>query len=271
MLTQRGYRNAALLVAAVVMGFAAQAQSTTAPCTVGMQMYFGYGVSQKTGAPYSATVKTTFEQKLPDGNTIRSTTVTHQYRDSSGKTRSEMGRECSLGEDGLPHLRVNVNVYDPATKTTMSWETGGAPFTKVVHVSQPGDYPQHTLTPEEIAEQQKWYKLQQHGANEYKRESLGSKTIAGVTAEGSRTTRTIPPGGAGNDLPLVTVQEHWLSKQSNVQMMESNDDPRRGKTTTEVVELSQGEPDAALFAPPAGYTVEEQKSTVVVVASKGTQ
>jgi hypothetical protein len=267
MLTQRGTRNAVLLAGAAVVGLAVQAQSTVAPCTVGAQNYFSYGVSQKADAPYTATIKTTFEQKLPDGNTIRTTTITHQARDTSGKTRAESGRECFLGEDGLPHLRMGVNVYDPATRSTMSWEAGGGPINKIVRVSQPGDYPQHKRTPEEIAEEQKWYKSRQTPANEYKHEKLDSKTIAGVMSDGWRTTRTVPPGREGNDLPLVTVQETWRSKQLNVQMVEMSDDPRRGKTTTEVIELTQGEPDASLFAPPPGYTVEEQKVTVTTVAA----
>jgi len=41
-------------------------------------------------------------------------------------------------------------------------------------------------------------------------------------------------------------------------VMAIDDDPRRGRTTMEYEELSVGEPDASLFAPPAGYTVQER-------------
>jgi hypothetical protein len=36
------------------------------------------------------------------------------------------------------------------------------------------------------------------------------------------------------------------------------DDPRSGQNKIEVVELNQGEPDPALFAAPADYSLEEQ-------------
>jgi hypothetical protein len=36
---------------------------------------------------------------------------------------------------------------------------------------------------------------------------------------------------------------------------EINDDPQSGKRTTELVNLSQTEPDAVLFEPPEGYEV----------------
>ncbi len=39
--------------------------------------------------------------------------------------------------------------------------------------------------------------------------------------------------------------------------MSIHDDPRTGRTTMEVEELSRTEPDPSLFAPPEGYTVED--------------
>ncbi len=41
-------------------------------------------------------------------------------------------------------------------------------------------------------------------------------------------------------------------------VMQVDDDRRGGRTTTEYEELNRVEPDPALFAPPAGYTVRDQ-------------
>ena len=90
-------------------------------------------------------------------------------------------------------------------------------------------------------------------------ENLGIKDFNGIPAEGTRTTRTIPAGEEGNDQPLVVINETWRSKELGLTLMTIGEDPRRGRTTIEYEELNRGEPDPALFAPPAGYTVQEQR------------
>jgi hypothetical protein len=42
-------------------------------------------------------------------------------------------------------------------------------------------------------------------------QSLGTQTINGVSAQGTRTTRTIPAGEMGNEKPIVIVTERWYS------------------------------------------------------------
>jgi hypothetical protein len=266
MLTKPGYRKAAALVAVVILAVVAKAQDTTAPCTVGLRSFFGFGVSSQTGAPYTATVKASLEQRLPDGNTIRGFTITHQARDSAGRMRSEVPQECYIGDDGLLHLRMNVNVQDPVTKSYLYWEIGES-MNKTARLSHMIEIPPRKFTPEEIEEQKKYAMRHRIPQGESKHERLESKMLAGVMADGSRTTRTIPPGEEGNDLPLTIVYESWRSKELNLEMLQINDDPRTGKRTTEVIEVVRGEPDPALFEAPKGYMVEEQKVTTTVVAS----
>ncbi len=90
-------------------------------------------------------------------------------------------------------------------------------------------------------------------------EDLGTTTIQGVEARGTRTTTTIPAGEIGNDQPIVTTSEHWISRDFGLVVREITDDPRTGKRTRELVSLDRGEPDIAAFQPPDGYdvTVEE--------------
>ena len=266
MLTKPGYKKAAALAAVVILAGAAKAQNTAAPCTLGLRSFLGFGVSNQTGVPYTATLKTTFEQRLPDGNTIRGFTITHQSRDSAGRTRSEMPQECYAGDDGLPHLHMHVNVYDPVTKSNLYWEIGES-VNKTAHLSHTTETPPRKLTPEEIEEQKKYAMRHRIPQGEFRHERPESKMIAGVMADGSRTTRTIPPGEEGNDLPLTLVYESWRSKELNLEMLQINDDPRNGKRTAEVIELVRGEPDPALFTAPKDYVVEEQKTTTTVVAS----
>jgi hypothetical protein len=87
------------------------------------------------------------------------------------------------------------------------------------------------------------------------REDLGTTTIQGVEAHGYRTTTTIPAGEQGNDQPLVTTREVWLAPSFNRAVREVIDDPRMGKRTMELVNLTQSEPDLSVFQPPEGYEV----------------
>jgi hypothetical protein len=247
---------AVLLVAALTAGPAAA--QTTATCTLGVTAFIGYGVNSKAGAPYSATAKETFEQRLADGNFIHGVTTSRYARDAAGRTRSEMAQGCERGEDGQLQPRLSVNVFDPTARTTMFWQVDSF-SPKVVRVSHQEAIVRKQLTAEERAERLKQAKLMEarQPRQDMHTERLGSRSINGILAEGTRTTRTIPTGEEGNDLPLVIVNETWNSRELGIMVMAINEDPRRGKTTFELEDISLGEPDAALFAPPAGYKVED--------------
>ena len=91
----------------------------------------------------------------------------------------------------------------------------------------------------------------------YRTESLPPQTIAGIYVEGTRTTRTTPAGYVGNDRDFVSTTENWYSPTLGLQLRYVSDDPRSGKSTTEVTDLHQTAPDPALFQPPAGYILKD--------------
>jgi hypothetical protein len=213
----------------------------------------------KSHAFIQRTVKTTFEQRLADGNFIHGTTTVHEARDAAGRTRQENAQGCERGEDGQMHTRLSVNIYDPVTKATFYWQVDNT-SPKVVHLMHPQAIVPKKLTPEEMAEQQNRMKLIQsrQPREEMKSEQLGTRSINGVLAEGFRTTRMIPAGEEGNELPIVTFNENWTSHDLGLQVLTITDDPRSGKTTTELQDINLSEPDATLFEPPPGYKIEEQ-------------
>jgi hypothetical protein len=97
------------------------------------------------------------------------------------------------------------------------------------------------------------------GQGQEKEESLGTQTIEGVTAEGTRLTFTIPAGEIGNTLPMELVRETWYSPELQVVVMSKFRDPRSGETTYRLTNLSRSEPDHSLFGVPADYNVSEGK------------
>jgi TonB family protein len=85
------------------------------------------------------------------------------------------------------------------------------------------------------------------------KESLGTQSIGGVTAEGTRTTVTIPAGAIGNERAIQIVSERWYSQELQTVVMTKHSDPRFGETTYRLTNVSRAEPDHSLFEVPAGF------------------
>jgi hypothetical protein len=196
-----------------------------------------------TGAPYSAQAVTEHIQTLPDGNTIHTTTTANVYRDSQGRTR----REQEIGAIG-------------------PWAAQGTPR-RVISITDPVGGSLYTLNPDtQVARQMP---LRAHaGARSgaetarqkaenpnVKTESLGAQVIGGVTAQGTRITRTIPAGQVGNQAPLVITIERWYSPELQTDVMRKEVNPQFGETTFQLTNIVRAEPDAALFQVPPNYTI----------------
>ena len=87
------------------------------------------------------------------------------------------------------------------------------------------------------------------------KESLGTQTVNGVLAEGTRYTRTIPAGRMGNDKPLTIVREEWYSPDLQMIVQSKRTDPFVGETTYNVTKIQRSAPDPSLFTVPSDYTV----------------
>ena len=92
-----------------------------------------------------------------------------------------------------------------------------------------------------------------------KTEPLGSKTLEGVTAEGTRTTMTIPAGQVGNEQPIQTVVETWYSPDLKITVYSKRSDPRSGETVMRYTNIARTEPAHSLFEVPADYKVTDSQ------------
>jgi hypothetical protein len=88
-------------------------------------------------------------------------------------------------------------------------------------------------------------------------ESLGQQNLGGVTAQGTRTTLTIPAGQIGNELPIQVVSERWYSPDLMMVVMTKNSDPRFGTTVYQLNNIRRDAPAASLFEVPPDYTVQD--------------
>lgn len=88
-------------------------------------------------------------------------------------------------------------------------------------------------------------------------EDLGTRTIEGVEATGTRRTVTIEAGAIGNEQPIRIVSERWYSPALKTVVLSKRNDPRTGEHTYRLTSILTGEPDPSLFQVPPDYTIEE--------------
>jgi hypothetical protein len=91
------------------------------------------------------------------------------------------------------------------------------------------------------------------------KEDLGTQSIEGVTARGTRTSHVIPAGKIGNEKPITVTTESWFSDEVGMEVLRVHKDPWSGEVTTKVTNIRRGEPDASLFTAPADYKVEKME------------
>jgi len=89
-------------------------------------------------------------------------------------------------------------------------------------------------------------------------ESLGSKVIEGFTTSGTRTTRSVPAGAAGNDQAVTYVSEDWWSRDLQLFLLSRQVDPIGTATIRSLTQIRTAEPDAALFILPTDYKIVDE-------------
>ncbi|HEY0702032.1 MAG TPA: hypothetical protein VGD60_04625 [Candidatus Acidoferrales bacterium] len=210
---------------------------------------FQAGLDDKvvTAAPFSATFTTESKQTLSDGNTIDRTSTGSLARDSQGRTRRDMTLPAfgPWAESGKPAPHV-VAVNDPvaSSRTLLEVDTKTARVMQVPAGRWNGGDKKRDGG-REAAE------------NDTVTTALGTQTIGGVSAEGTRYTRTIPAGQIGNTKPIVIVTERWYSPDLQMVVMTKHSDPRMGETSFTISNIQRTEPAATLFQVPADYAVKQ--------------
>ena len=204
-----------------------------------------------TGAPFSAVAVIENTQKLSDGTSINRKTQINTFRDSQGRVRREttlpaIGPLAASGQSKtfiLIHDPVAGVAYELKPDQKMAVELPGHPGSKKSPDALQNKFEEH---------------IQQEIANgTLKKEDLGTQTIDGISAQGTRYTRTIPAGQIGNDKPISIVSERWYSPDLQIVVKSTRNDPRFGSTTYTVTNIQRQEQPASMFAVPSDYTVTQ--------------
>lgn len=233
-------------------------------------------MSTVTGAPYSAQATTERVQVLADGNRIVQSTSGTVARDSQGRFRKDEALPFITTGKGAdaPHM---VYIQDPVAG--VQWNLDAhmktafkMPFTAIK--AQGAATKGAVLVPPQIGPDRIWFSSELPAApnahyraigksqtlpdQNVNKTDLGTQTIEGVTAQGTRITRTLPAGEVGNEQPLVITSETWYSPDLKVVVMSKTSDPRMGETTYRLIDIQRAEPPASLFEVPEDYTIQDQ-------------
>jgi hypothetical protein len=210
-----------------------------------------------TGVPFSAVAVSESTQTLADGNHITRKTETNLFRDSQGRFRKEVTLQAigPLTTSGQPKSFVMIN--DPVANAnfilhadTKTAEQMGRHFGALKG-------PAGGEMKDELQGKMGYHQQQAIAEGSVKKEDLGTQTIAGVSAQGTRVTHTIPAGQIGNEKPITIVHEHWYSNDLQMVVMSKRSDPRFGDMIYTLTRIQRSEPAASLFQVPSDYTVTQ--------------
>ncbi|MGB8771216.1 MAG: hypothetical protein WCC92_16470 [Candidatus Korobacteraceae bacterium] len=214
------------------------------------------------GVPMSGEIIVTRDQALADGNSIHTENQTMIYRDSEGRVRREIGFELVTPSTGAAK-RTMIVITDPVSgnRYMLNPENKTARQMPLRHGPGPGDgiaIQEKVGTGPNTAQTIGKVWIGSSAAN-LKTEQLGTKTINGLQAVGTRMTRTIPAGQIGNLNPIEVVTESWYSSDLQLPVLMTHADPMMGTMTTKMINVTRGEPDASLFQVPSDYKLTSGK------------
>jgi len=196
-----------------------------------------------TGAPFSGVAVTTHTETLANGNTIQRQEQSSVSRDSQGRMREE---RTFTGPNGGSHTMVTIS--DPVAKVVRRLNPQNKTVVEMAMRQPPeGGAGAHAGRGEHSRQ----------GMANVVKEDLGTQVLNGISATGTRVTRTIPAGAMGNAQPISIVRETWVSTDLKVPVMSKTSDPRFGTTVTQLTVTARAEPDATLFQVPADYTASQ--------------
>lgn len=194
------------------------------------------------GQPFSANILIEDTRRLFDGSTVTKQIRGATYRDGEGRTRREqplemVGGVSIVGTDNKPQMLVFINDFGARSQIFLDLNNKTARKSNLISgpVPEPGQ-------PEDA-----------------KTESLGTKLIEGVSAEGTRVTFEIPVGQIGNDKPIQVISERWYSSELQVLIMSKHVDPIAGEHVFKLMNIKRVEPSADLFSIPNGFKIVERR------------
>ena len=231
------------------------------------------------GAPYSAEFVNDFVQTLADGNRIVHHSTGRVYRDSEGRVRREEDRPSGPPAISITDPIAGVS-YSLNPETQIALKTPALAGTIILdklqgalagariearidgHAEARTVEPGTVVLPDGAATTVEFNggRLSLRRSNDGEKraeETLPSRVIEGVVADGRLTTTTIAAGAAGNERELIITVEEWTSPELHVLVLTEHKDPRNGDSSYRLTSINRNEPQASLFEVPSDYRIRE--------------
>ena len=213
-------------------------QPPSAPTVLFLGAEMRFGDKLVKNAPFSAETVMENTRRLYDGSTVTARSQGAIYRDGAGRTRREQPLETIGG----------FSLGDAAQKLIFITDASeGTQYFLDVNRKTARRIPLNGNRPPPLE------------SDEGKTESLGAKTLEGVSVEGTRTTIEIPAGKLGNDKPLAVIIERWYSSELQTVVMTRHVDPLIGEQIFRLTNIKRREPARELFAVPTDYRIETDR------------
>jgi hypothetical protein len=203
-------------------------------------------------APFLATVTLDWVRQTSDGAAVALKNHRRVARDSRGRIFEERARLVPADSDS-PSLVFQMEFSDPARHTRYVC----FPVSKVCDLYNYSAPPSQVVVPVGPIGDGKRY---------LSREDLGKAEMSGIETIGTRETISTNPGVVGNDREVSLTKEFWYSPKLGVNLVVKRIDPLQGTQLFTVSNISLAEPDARLFAIPAGFKVTDQRSPATTSA-----
>jgi hypothetical protein len=224
-----------------------------------------------TGAPYTGTEVLTISEKFADGNSVNTTSTALKARDSQGRTYTSETITPAASTGQAPYTRVTIMDpvagyrYELNSATMIAVQSRMPKMRPEVAASSA---PSGSAARNAPREEQLGTVTRPNGAV-VTTSSNGMATVNGVLATHTQVTEVIPAGAIGNAQPITTTRTTYVSPDLKIPVEIKTVDPRFGTSDMELTNISTGEPSAALFTVPSGYTIRKAAEMGRVPGGRG--
>ncbi len=208
-----------------------------------------------TGRPFHAEVNTRKVETKADGKQITYESHGILARDSAGRVLQEglpSPKVAVFG--GATFMTLSAKVTDPTTKLEFRWDE----MTKMVLKMRPLPHQIRAIAePLDACEREQDRARSYPNGTTQRSESLGERTIQGILTRGCRVYTFIPAQPNVNGPPRTMIDDSWSSTDLGMSLLRVHHDPSGEDETVQLDNVLLGEPDSAMFQPPADYKVRD--------------
>jgi len=208
-----------------------------------------------TDKPFHAEVNARKIETKPDGKQITYESHGVLARDSNGRVLQEGLPSPNVAvSGGTTSTILTAKVTDPTSKLELRWDE----MTKMVLKMRPLPH-QISTTPEPLdaCEREEGRTRAYPNGSTQRIESLGERTIQGIPTRGCRVYSFIPAQPGASDQPRTITDDSWTSTEMGVCLLRIHHDPNHEDETVQLDNIVLGEPEVAMFQPPADYKVRD--------------